>query len=138
MGLVAYQLVILLFSFAVAEAIRQFGTREKALNFLLAQPNQTTTDAANANTSTQAGTVSGLEGGSASSLEDSGGLDALGTAEESNGCPPSNQKEVDRDVEMENALTLGLESADAFSDYDIDVAKEGEAITEYLALVNPL
>ncbi|KAL3511245.1 hypothetical protein ACH5RR_030646 [Cinchona calisaya] len=49
-----------------------------------------------------------------------------------------NQKKnvVKRDVEMEDELTSGLERKDVFSDYDIDVSKEGEAIKEYLNLLS--
>lgn len=69
--------------------------------------------------------------GNASSSENSAGGNA---AEEG----PSKSKQVKRDEEMEDELTLGLQKADAFDDYDNDVAKEGEAITEYLALVNSI
>ncbi|KAL8488452.1 hypothetical protein ACS0TY_024196 [Phlomoides rotata] len=40
-----------------------------------------------------------------------------------------------RDVEMEEELTEELYRADAYSDYDIQITKEGEAINEYLALL---
>lgn len=41
----------------------------------------------------------------------------------------------ERDEEMEDELAHELARADAFSDYDIEVTKEGEAIEEYLALL---
>ncbi|XVF47991.1 hypothetical protein PTKIN_Ptkin03bG0154700 [Pterospermum kingtungense] len=41
----------------------------------------------------------------------------------------------ERDVEMEDELAKDIESADALSDYDIEVTKEGEAINEYLTLL---
>ncbi|KAL5547712.1 hypothetical protein UlMin_002943 [Ulmus minor] len=41
----------------------------------------------------------------------------------------------ERDAEMEDELADGLANVDAMSDYDIDIAKEGEAIGEYLALL---
>ncbi|KAM7265759.1 hypothetical protein ACFE04_003442 [Oxalis oulophora] len=44
-------------------------------------------------------------------------------------------KTEDRDVEMENELYKKIDDADAMSDYDIDVTREGEAIKEYLALL---
>ncbi|KAL0903388.1 hypothetical protein M5K25_027764 [Dendrobium thyrsiflorum] len=40
----------------------------------------------------------------------------------------------DRDEEMEDVLAKGL-TGDAYADYDLDVSKEGEAIAEYLALL---
>ena len=41
----------------------------------------------------------------------------------------------DRDAEMEDELAGELAKGDALTDYDIEVAKEGEAVTEYLALL---
>ncbi|KAG4133574.1 hypothetical protein ERO13_D08G101600v2 [Gossypium hirsutum] len=41
----------------------------------------------------------------------------------------------ERDVEMEDELARDIGKADALSDYDIEVTKEGEAIQEYLALL---
>ncbi|XP_038890750.1 NEDD8 ultimate buster 1 [Benincasa hispida] len=43
--------------------------------------------------------------------------------------------EEDRDLEMEDELARELDGASAVSDYDLDVTKEGEAITEYLNLL---
>lgn len=42
----------------------------------------------------------------------------------------------DRDAEMEDELADELANADAISDYDIEITKEGEAISEYLALLD--
>ncbi|KAK9947461.1 hypothetical protein M0R45_003085 [Rubus argutus] len=47
---------------------------------------------------------------------------------------PSTSSE--RDEEMESELAEELAQGDAFSDYDLEVTKEGEAINEYLALLN--
>ncbi|KHN23193.1 NEDD8 ultimate buster 1 [Glycine soja] len=44
-------------------------------------------------------------------------------------------KTEQRDVEMEDELSADIAKADALADYDIEVTVEGEAITEYLALV---
>ena len=41
----------------------------------------------------------------------------------------------ERDVEMENELVKKL-SGDAISDYDIEVNREGEAIAEYMSLLD--
>lgn len=42
---------------------------------------------------------------------------------------------VERDIEMEDELTHGL-TGDVLSDYDIEITKEGEAINEYLAMLD--
>ncbi|MED6157234.1 hypothetical protein PIB30_021432 [Stylosanthes scabra] len=44
-------------------------------------------------------------------------------------------KAEERDVEMEDELSAEIDKADALTDYDIEVNIEGEAITEYLALI---
>lgn len=50
---------------------------------------------------------------------------------------PSTAGEVeDRDTEMEDELAEELANVDAMSDYDIEITKEGEAIYEYLALLD--
>lgn len=54
-----------------------------------------------------------------------------------NGEGPSTVEE-NRDSEMESELARELDRASAVSDYDMDVTKEGEAITEYLALLDSL
>ncbi|KGN60729.1 NEDD8 ultimate buster 1 [Cucumis sativus] len=46
--------------------------------------------------------------------------------------------EEDRDLEMEDELARELNGATAVSDYDMDVTKEGEAITEYLGLLDSM
>lgn len=49
---------------------------------------------------------------------------------------PSTTSEVEeRDAEMEDELAGELAKGDALADYDIEVTKEGEAINEYLALL---
>ncbi|XVE98437.1 hypothetical protein REPUB_Repub03eG0106400 [Reevesia pubescens] len=48
---------------------------------------------------------------------------------------PSTAAKEERDAEMEDELARDIESADALSDYDIEVTKEGEAINEYLTLL---
>ncbi|XVF34530.1 hypothetical protein REPUB_Repub18cG0066900 [Reevesia pubescens] len=48
---------------------------------------------------------------------------------------PSTAVEEDRDVEMEDELARDIGSADALSDYDIEITKYGEAIHEYLTLL---
>lgn len=58
------------------------------------------------------------------------------------GDPDSNFEETSatedvngRDVEMEDELANDL-TGDVFADYDIEVTKEGEAISEYLSLLD--
>ncbi|KAA0063510.1 NEDD8 ultimate buster 1 [Cucumis melo var. makuwa] len=46
--------------------------------------------------------------------------------------------EEDRDSVMEDELARELNGATAVSDYDMDVTKEGEAITEYLGLLDSM
>ena len=121
-----------IFLFAVVAAVRTFGSKGPALNHLLDQPNQNHTDSSDPVPNTLGDdtltTEGGVEGSSGGVNEDPS-ID--GGAEEG----PSVQKMEDRDVEMEDELTGELQKADAFSDYDIEVAKEGEAINEYLALL---
>lgn len=71
---------------------------------------------------------------SGSSVPDDAGLGSCneeGDAED----PSSSKKEGERDLEMEDELAEDLRKGDAFSDYDIEVTKEGEAISEYLTLL---
>ncbi|WJX25113.1 hypothetical protein P8452_14185 [Trifolium repens] len=41
----------------------------------------------------------------------------------------------ERDVEMEDELSADIANGDAFTDYDIEVNIEGDAITEYLSMI---
>ncbi|XP_027066932.1 uncharacterized protein [Coffea arabica] len=109
---------------SVAEAVRMFGTKEKALNFLVGQPNE--------NSATADVSNHDLGGGGGNDTANSATL----SGEADNGGPSGRKEDLERDVEMEDELTTGLHGADAFSDYDIDVTKEGEAINEYLTLLN--
>ncbi|XP_015954891.1 uncharacterized protein LOC107479256 [Arachis duranensis] len=49
--------------------------------------------------------------------------------------PSDLSKAEERDVEMEDELSEVIVKTDALADYDIEVNIEGEAITEYLALI---
>ncbi|XP_057767917.1 uncharacterized protein LOC130988157 isoform X2 [Salvia miltiorrhiza] len=71
-----------------------------------------------------------------STAEESGGTDSVGAGHEVGGSSSRNKPVEERDLEMEDELTGELENADAYSDYDIEVTKEGEAINEYLALIS--
>ncbi|KAL2500577.1 ubiquitin-associated (UBA)/TS-N domain-containing protein [Forsythia ovata] len=103
----------------VDAALRRFGTQEQALNHLLGQP--ITNAAAGVNPSIPPLNMSSLDAGQGVGAKEVGG-------------GSSTQKEIeDRDAEMEEELTGELLKGDAYSDYDIDVTLEGEAINEYLA-----
>ncbi|CAI9782412.1 unnamed protein product [Fraxinus pennsylvanica] len=106
----------------VDEALRRFGTQEQALNHLLGQPNANAA-VAGANPSVPSLNISGLDAGL--------GLEM--SLEEDGGGPSTREEVKDRDAEMEDELTGELLKGDAYSDYDIDVTLEGEAINEYLA-----
>lgn len=107
--------------FIVVAAVRDYGTEELALNHLLAQ------SAPNGNPrliGLDVGTSSGSVGvGPSESMPIDG--DTLGGFEH----------EIQRDVEMEDELTGDLQQEDAFSDYDVELTRESEAIEEYSALV---
>lgn len=98
-------------------ALGMFGSQEEAMNHLLRQPNQNTANLPVPSAGTQSTTAADLV---------------------SSGGGPSSQIDgsSERDVEMEEELTEELQNADAYSDYDIEVTKEGEAITQYLALLD--
>ncbi|KAK4781260.1 hypothetical protein SAY87_017366 [Trapa incisa] len=105
----------------VVEVVQTNRTVEQAMQTLLSQ---TTLDSSSvshaAATSSQPTTSENIPGPSSSS-------DDLGAPNED----PFNL----RDVEMEDEIAYDLAQVDAFSDYDINVTKEGEAIEEYLVLL---
>lgn len=68
------------------------------------------------------------EGTSADSL-------ALGEMGEEGSSGTKHAEYEERDAEMEDEITQEI-TGDAFADYDIDITKEGEALKEYLALLN--
>lgn len=120
--------IYFLLLFSVEAALRTFGSEEQALNYLVSQPNNT--NAANA-----AGSVGADHQVGESNAEGSGGTDSVVAGHEAGGSSSQKERE-ERDLEMEDELTGELENADAYSDYDIEVTKEGEAINEYLALIS--
>lgn len=100
------------------------GSLEEVLQRLTAQPG---TDP----TQPQENSASASHGGASSSapLPDNVDSDiAMNEVED-----PSITEQ--RDVEMEDELSADIAKADALADYDIEVNVEGEAITEYLSLV---
>lgn len=97
------------------------------MNELLAQQGQTPTAAAD--------NIPSFDFTPSSSVE---GRESPSSASPDEGDSPSGSREgEERDFEMENELVEELDRGDAFSDYDIDdVTKEGEALNEYLALLD--
>ncbi|XP_047944616.1 NEDD8 ultimate buster 1-like isoform X1 [Salvia hispanica] len=107
---------------SVEAALRRFDSEEQALNYLVTQP--ITNAAGSVGPDHQVGGSTGEERGSGGSGHEVGGSSTQPKPAE------------ERDVEMEDELTGELGNADAYSDYDIEVTKEGEAINEYLALIS--
>ncbi|XP_042055795.1 NEDD8 ultimate buster 1-like isoform X2 [Salvia splendens] len=116
---------------SVEAALRRFESEEQALSYLLTQPITNT-----------AGGVGADHQVGGSTTEERGGTGSVGAGHRVGGSSSQNEpvekkKPVEeRDVEMEDELTVELGTSDAYSDYDIEVTKEGEAINEYLALIS--
>lgn len=115
------------------EALQGGGTMDEAIRRLLLAQAPNPTNAASqieaiptvdANNNSQSDAASDIANSLASMLENQNGQ--VGG--------PSTSSE--RDEEMESELAEELAQGDAFSDYDLEVTKEGEAINEYLALLN--
>ncbi|KAJ6673303.1 NEDD8 ULTIMATE BUSTER-1 BS4 PROTEIN [Salix viminalis] len=112
----------------VIGAVQAGGSLEQAMHQLLTHPRaDTTVDAENsANVSAPDSTPTDL-------APDNLDPDALDIDHINEG--PSAAELEQRDVAMEGEIADELARGDALSDYDIEVAKEGEAINEYLALL---
>jgi len=115
------------FLVSVVAAVEEFGTRDRALNHLLGQADLPAAGGGNA--SSAGSNILSSENG----VEATSGVTELASGDEAVDGP--SRVKIERDVEMENELTGGLQSTDAFSDYDMDVTKEGEAISVYLAML---
>ncbi|XP_044464617.1 NEDD8 ultimate buster 1 [Mangifera indica] len=107
----------------VVEACQDGVNFDQAMARLLEQPGSDPTCAANNSASTSASTPNN---DSSSSLSGNENVEDTSTT-------VTNDIE-ERDAEMEGELANEL-TGDAFSDYDIEVAKEGEAISQYLAML---
>ncbi|KAJ6759067.1 NEDD8 ULTIMATE BUSTER-1 BS4 PROTEIN [Salix koriyanagi] len=112
----------------VIGAVQAGGSLEQAMHQLLTHPRaDTTADAENsANASAPDSTPTDL-------APDNLDPDALDIDHSNEGPSPAELEQ--RDVAMEGEIADELARGDALSDYDIEVAKEGEAINEYLALL---
>ncbi|CAJ2661896.1 unnamed protein product [Trifolium pratense] len=110
----------------VVAAFEEGGNLEEVLQRLTAQPLAE-------NMQPQVNSTAASDGGGSSSnplpeTASSGIVDLMNEVEDLN--------EIDeRDVEMEDELSADIANGDAFTDYDIEVNIEGEAITEYLSMV---
>ncbi|OIT36111.1 PREDICTED: NEDD8 ultimate buster 1 [Nicotiana attenuata] len=116
---------------AVAAAVRTFGTKQAALDHLLTSA---ATEDQNANDTLH--NNQGEDGNANNPITDQQSENGSGANTGSSSARgPSHNKVEERDVEMEDSITGELLRGDAYSDYDIEVTEEGEAINEYLALV---
>lgn len=116
---------------AVAAAIRSFGTSQAALDHLLTAGGDNVNDTLNNDHG-----ADGIANDPLTNDQSEGGLGTnTGSSSAGSDGGPSNSKVETRDIEMEDEITGELLKGDAYSDYDIEVTEEGEAINEYLALV---
>lgn len=109
----------------VVAAVNSLGSRTEALNELLAQ-GQIPTAAVDGSVPSFLTPSSSAEGRE----------NLPSTSADEGESPSSTQEGEERDFEMENELVEELHRGDTFSDYDIDVTKEAEALNEYLALLD--
>jgi len=108
--------------FVVVAAFEAGGGVEQVLLRLTAQPGiEPNTDST--------GTSNGGATSSAPLPNNVNSDDHLNTTDE------VEDSKTERDKEMEDELSADIAKADALADYDIEVNVEGEAITEYLALL---
>lgn len=111
------------FWFVVVAAVRAFGGKDQALSYLLSETNTTGAD------------ILSPEGGVEGLAPMTDGNVKAGPMTDGNVKAGPSTEPDERDAEMEEELTKELYKADALSDYDIEVTREGEAINEYLALL---
>jgi hypothetical protein len=122
---------------AVIGAVQAGGSLEQAMHQLLTHPRADTTVAAENSANAHGSTVNNNASAPDSTPTDLA-LDNLDPDALDIDCSnedPSAAEIEQRDVEMEGEIADELARGDALSDYDIEVAKEGEAINEYLALL---
>ncbi|KAJ8568654.1 hypothetical protein K7X08_028187 [Anisodus acutangulus] len=117
---------------AVVAAVRCFGTSQAALDHLLGGSSNTADHNVTDNNQREDGNANDPLANDQS--EDGSGANTSSSGAGSDGGPSHNRVET-RDMEMEDEITGELLKGDAYSDYDLEVTEEGEAINEYLALV---
>ncbi|XP_050214641.1 uncharacterized protein LOC126665776 [Mercurialis annua] len=110
----------------VVEAVRADGSVEQAIQLLLAGSRTNSAGAASNSESSPRPTNDAVESLNEDDLSDDNN-DSEG---------PSGSQAEERDVEMEGSIADEIARGDVLSDYDIEVTKEGEAINEYMALLN--
>ncbi|XP_062078224.1 uncharacterized protein LOC133782832 [Humulus lupulus] len=116
------------------EAVQAGGTIEEAMLRLLSQSASVPTDAA-ADNNTESAPIPPVASDAFASPSVPF-TDNIVEEDDDDGGPSTAGKAEERDAEMEDMLADGLAKVDALSDYDIEVTKEGEAITEYLAMLD--
>ncbi|KAB1208937.1 NEDD8 ultimate buster 1 [Morella rubra] len=116
----------------VVAALQAGGTMEEAMHQLLSQSESNPLVAGNSNPESEPNPIISADNSTTSSVPIL--PDASSDSNDVGG--PSTTSEVEeRDAEMEDELAGELAKGDALADYDIEVTKEGEAINEYLALL---
>ncbi|XAR66832.1 hypothetical protein NMG60_11013181 [Bertholletia excelsa] len=120
---------------AVVAAVREYGTKHRALSHLLGQQDTNPAVAADGNANSSAMASDTIRTDTSSTEGGAGGSSGLNDVLSTDGEGPSDGNTEERDVEIEDELTGELYKRDALSDYDAEVTKEGEAINEYLALL---
>lgn len=116
----------------VVASLQAGGTMEEAMLQLLSQSESNPLGAGNSNPESEPNPIISADNSTNSSVSIL--PDASSNSNDVGG--PSTTSEVEeRDAEMEDELAGELAKGDALADYDIEVTKEGEAINEYLALL---
>lgn len=107
-------------------AFEEDGGLDKILQRLTAQP-----EAENIQPQVNSTVASHGSASSSNPLPDNISSDILGLMNE----VEDHKKAEARDVEMEDELSADIANGDAFTDYDIEVNIEGDAITEYMSMI---
>ncbi|EEF30062.1 NEDD8 ultimate buster 1 [Ricinus communis] len=109
----------------VVEAVRAGGSVEQAMQQLLTGSMTNPTASATNSDSISRPTSDAVDSLNQDNLSDDNDTEG-----------PSASEVEQRDLEMEDTIAEEIAKGDALSDYDIEVTKEGEAINEYMALLN--
>ncbi|KAI5441061.1 uncharacterized protein LOC127081777 [Lathyrus oleraceus] len=110
----------------VIAAFEEDGGLDKILQRLTAQP-----EAENIQPQVNSTVASHGSASSSNPLPNNISSDILGPMNE----VEDHNKAEARDVEMEDELSADIANGDAFTDYDIEVNIEGDAITEYMSMI---
>lgn len=114
--------------FAVVAAVEAGGSLDQVLQRLTAQPEEDLALATNMSAEANS-TFANNSTSSSAPLPDN--------TDDTEGLPGNLGNVEERDLEMEDELSADIAKADdAWADYDIEVNIEGEAITEYLTLLD--